>query len=362
MPLRLAIVGASVRAAAQSALRAGFAVVAADLFADADLDGSCPITKIDDYPEALADWLSEQGVDAWMYTGALENFPALVGRLAATKPLWGVSGDALVRCRDPLVLQGVFAADGVAFPETLPREAAPAGGTGWLAKTYRHSAGAGVWPYGEHPPGAAVYAQRLVAGEPLSAVWALGAEAPLLLGVTRQIVESFGYRGSEGPVIPDRPTASALRVVGEALRSELGLRGVVGVDLVRGEDRLYVVEVNPRYTASVETLERAADASAVGSHAACFAGGAPVWPPEVVRSAAKRIVFARRGITIDASGAAWIDAERRAGRIADAPREGEAIATGRPVLTAFGAGPTLEEASHALRAVVAEVERRLYAH
>ena len=76
---KLAIVGASVRAAAFSAVRAGFEVVAADLFADADLRAICETTRIESgYPDALADWLASTECDGWLFTGALENHHEVV--------------------------------------------------------------------------------------------------------------------------------------------------------------------------------------------------------------------------------------------------------------------------------------------
>ena len=49
----LLIAGASVRAAAQSAVRAGFTVTAADLFGDRDLAAIAVTHSIEDYPEAI---------------------------------------------------------------------------------------------------------------------------------------------------------------------------------------------------------------------------------------------------------------------------------------------------------------------
>src|SRR5262245_9045814 len=117
-PIRkLAIVGASARAAAFSAIRTGFEVVAADMFADADLARVAPVTRIKNYPEGLADWLAATECDAWMYTGALENHPDLIDRMAAIKPLAGNSGKPLRDARDPLKLQAYCKASGVMFPE-----------------------------------------------------------------------------------------------------------------------------------------------------------------------------------------------------------------------------------------------------
>ncbi len=87
---RLAIAGASVRAAAFSALRAGYDVVTADLFADADLRAHCDATRIEaGYPEALADWLAATECDGWLFTGALENHHELINAMAKLRPLMG---------------------------------------------------------------------------------------------------------------------------------------------------------------------------------------------------------------------------------------------------------------------------------
>ena len=98
---RLLIVGASVRAAAFSALRAGFRPLAADKFADTDLTACCPARRVADYPRGLPAAVSAWPPCGWMYTGALENHPALVDRLAASRPLDGNPGPVLRRIRDP---------------------------------------------------------------------------------------------------------------------------------------------------------------------------------------------------------------------------------------------------------------------
>src|SRR5919106_1235059 len=114
----LAIVGASVRAAAASAVRAGFQPLAADLFADADLRRIATATPISPYPEGLLDWLRAVEPSAWMYTGALENHPELVDQMAWIAPLWGNPGDVLERVRSPWKLADVLRREGLLFPET----------------------------------------------------------------------------------------------------------------------------------------------------------------------------------------------------------------------------------------------------
>jgi len=48
------------------------------------------------------------------------------------------------------------------------------------------------------------------------------------------------------------------------------LRGLFGLDLIRGQDGLWLIEVNPRYTASMELLEGLSGRSFVAEHCAEF--------------------------------------------------------------------------------------------
>jgi predicted ATP-grasp superfamily ATP-dependent carboligase len=348
-PTRLAIVGASVRAAAQSALRAGFEVVGADLFADADLDGVCPITKIEDYPHGFVDWLAKQDVDAWMYTGALENYPDLVDRMATIKPLWGVSGEALRRCRDPSEYgYHLFKAD-VPYPATIKATPGKPYKTYWpwglaLAKSYRHSNGAGVWRINnqddyDRAVNREMYVQdHLQLGESLSALFVADTQGAKLLGLSQQLVgdsdNEFRYRGSIGPLTPSDSQAITLNNLGLCLSGPLGLRGLVGVDLIQFEQLLCVIEINPRFTASVEVIERATSASAVAAHAACFGEGrAQTATAQHNKYVGKRILYAVKPVQFGEALAAELLELHRAGRVADVPRVETAIGAGEPICT-----------------------------
>src|SRR5436190_22892077 len=95
---KLLIIGASARAAAFSAFRAGIRPECIDLFADADLTALCPTERLSasKYPQGFSksDRFRAQGPR--LYTGGLENWPALIDRLAAARqPLRGNRGAAL---------------------------------------------------------------------------------------------------------------------------------------------------------------------------------------------------------------------------------------------------------------------------
>src|SRR4051812_40999335 len=143
MPPTLLIVGASARAAAFSALRAGLRPWAIDLFADRDLAAVCPVQAVppNRYPDALPELASAAPPGPWMYTGALENRPDLVERLAAAPPLWGNDAAALCRVRAPFALAAALRAADVPCP-AVRADDAPAGR--WLVKPLASAGGVGI--------------------------------------------------------------------------------------------------------------------------------------------------------------------------------------------------------------------------
>lgn len=375
----IAVVGASARAAAFSILRTGRAAPTADLFADADLAQYCPTTKISPYPEGIADWLAATNVDAWLYTGALENHPDLVDRLATIRPLLGNSGEALRRCRDPWELQTVLRKNGLYFPETrAPGARLPTEGS-WLCKTYRASSGSGVWELaGEDSRQQAIaskaWFQKKIEGQHASVVFALGDTWTTTLGMTAQWVGAsaaraakFQYAGSHemgqaiSPAIREQ-----IKTLAHVLADQFQLRGLVGVDLVLDSQRAWILEINPRYTASVEVIERNSSVSAIEAHLAachgtlCTEKGIDCDPSEPSHS--KATLYAKQAVTISADFFTWAMAQAGYGldsRLADIPELGSTIPSGRPVLTVFASAPTAETEQR-LRQRITEVETQLY--
>ena len=379
---KLAIVGASARAAAFSALRAGYEVVAADMFADADLQRAASVARIDDYPGGLIEWLERCECDAWLYTGALEIYPNQIALMWALQPLLGNDGDALRRVRDPLELQRAAASAGLSFPETRAAAAGLPGDGSWLCKTYRGASGSGVWAL-DGPTAMeravrerAVFQQRRE-GASAAAVFVCGEHGATLLGVTSQLVGVLGagpwqYAGSIGPIECSSAIRGQLAVLGEMLVEQFHLRGLAGVDLVMAGDRAWIVEVNPRYSASVEVLERTTGVSAIAAHlSACQAvdearGGDLAKLTASQRTSSpvhgKSILFAPRDARVSTEFFQW--AMDQSGlddaTLADIPHAGEMILAGRPVLTVFAAAESADGCREQLFRRLAEVQSRLY--
>ncbi|MFO0879527.1 MAG: ATP-grasp domain-containing protein [Gemmataceae bacterium] len=367
------LVGASVRAAAGSALRAGLRPWAVDLFADVDLRVRCAARRLEEpYPEGFLTALEAAPVAPLLYTGGLENHPQLVDRLGARRVLWGNSGTSLRRAREPELLRAVAQEAGLPAPRGGP----PDGSGRWLVKPLSGAGGHGIKPWEPAqslPP--RCHWQEYIDGPSLSVVYVAAAGEAQVVGTTWQLVgeaflgaEAFHYCGSIGPVVLPAGLLARVRRLGARLAVSAQLRGLFGVDGILRDGDFWPVEVNPRYPASVEVLEHALGVQALALHRVSCEEGRLM---EVeVRPAAemvgKAILFARRGLRFPGQGPWEDDAYGRRAidalpAFADIPAEGEGIEAGHPVLTFFVRGADAEACRTALERGAASIETALYA-
>jgi predicted ATP-grasp superfamily ATP-dependent carboligase len=371
MTCDIVILGASARAATFSALRAGLAPYAIDLFADRDLTAVCPAVKIARYPSDFLAALAAAPPAPWLYTGGLENHPRLVDRLTAIRPLLGNGGSVLRAIRDPQHLAQAAEAAGCSFPDT-PAASNPPWGSSfqWLVKPRRGSGGQEI-RFLSAADSAGVrssnYLQRYIEGESASAVFVAAQGEAVLLGVSRQLLgRDFGldrpflYVGSIAPLALGDDERKKIETLGCVLAARCGLVGLFNVDFVRTSQQLWPVEVNPRYSASVEVLERISDFSALGCHvAACRDGLVPSKTPgSTARSSGKAVVYAPGDLRIPAEFDALVSEWNRPGQppsIADLPMVGQSFSAGEPVATMFAEGDSESDVERTLRAQLAEV-------
>jgi predicted ATP-grasp superfamily ATP-dependent carboligase len=127
-----------------------------------------------------------------------------------------------------------------------------------------------------------------------------------------------------------------------------------------------MLEVNPRYTASVEIIERATGIAALSLHAdAC--NEMPIENPqsaiELRPIQGKAIVYAKCDLVISDEFAAMALAEaarRPWPQLADISAAGTLVEAGRPVLTVFAEGASDQEVQNQLHERVATIEDTLY--
>jgi predicted ATP-grasp superfamily ATP-dependent carboligase len=281
--------------------------------------------------------------DLVAYTSNFENHPAAVARLSQGRRLLGNPPEVLRRVRNPIELTRVLRRLGLMTPET--RATPPSQESvrrSWLVKPRRSGGGHGIKLWSPHQPlPRDAYLQRRISGIAGSIVFAANRSAAVVLGFSRQLVgdsrlgaHGFRYCGSILGM-PSSPLFSrqselleqATELAGIVTR-EFGLVGLNGIDFIAHNGVLYPIEVNPRYSSSMELVERAQGRSIFRTHAEACRGVLPPAAAPVVLMHGKAIVFARRDVVLGDTRP-W----RNHNWLADIPHPDERIARGHPICT-----------------------------
>jgi predicted ATP-grasp superfamily ATP-dependent carboligase len=281
----LLLVGGSVRAAADDAAHAGYPIVAIDRFGDADLRRTCadwrPLGQPEDWVDAATTFpgpIVPTGGFAWPQK-TLE--PALARRVLFPSP------HAILELTDPDRLRSLAASAQIRFPKTIPlqdfnpHKTTPSGSAGdWLIKARLGTGGAGVHPLRTAPTAAPddriptdLCLQRRIFGRPIGAQFFTrrpgGRCVTRLLAIFAGLTHRrhpqlpFLYGGSAGPcdaTWPERDAARArLARLGQLAAEAFGLCGLFNIDLIRDpQGNLWLLEINPRFSASMELYRRLA--------------------------------------------------------------------------------------------------------
>lgn len=303
--------------------------------------------------EAIQEACSGISRNVVVYGGGIENRPALVGKIADGFFLAGNPPGVLGRVRDPILLQRICGREGIPFPKTLHHTFVdvPKGRKGkarsiargeWLRKRCASGGGTGVHFYDglTLPDGEVI--QRYLPGRAVSVSFVACENGVELLGMSEQLVgmpefgaSGFKWCGNIMPV-PAEPEESIFMwrtasKYARVLSRHFGLRGLNGIDMIQA-DRLYVVEVNARFTASMELLDSFGDGTLFRLHLDGCSGKnlrGTGQRPEFGLYRAKGVVYARWKCTAPETGS-WI---RRGWR--DVPWPGDVFEEGNPVCTVF---------------------------
>jgi predicted ATP-grasp superfamily ATP-dependent carboligase len=367
----LLIIGVSARAAADSAIRAGFSPLAIDRFQDQDLLRRCLAKPMPDDPGRLVEVAAAFPECPWIYTGGLENLPDVVDALADQRPLYGNTGATLRQVRDPFLVADALRAAGLAALEVQPCDTPlPAGK--WLCKPLRSGGGLGIQVAGCEPALApqTAYRQRHVSGLTCSGVYVAAAGRSVWLGSTLQMsgtgwtgAGGFQYAGSLGPLALSPRYQALFQRIGECLAARFSLSGLFGVDCVLARGQVWPLEVNPRYIASIEVLERAQQTSLLPHHVrACLRGCLPAQPePRSNRACGKAILYAPEDLRVTED---LLDESRQlaSGGLADLPGVDTRVEAGHPLFTLLATGQRVGQVCAKLQSRARLIQERLRRH
>ena len=356
------ILGLSTRAIAESAVRGSYDVITLDYFGDSDQK-----ELVENYSlmrdfhlgfssRALLEASRHLDFEAVVYISSLENHPYVVEELARGHTLLGNTPQTLREVRHWPTLRSFCREEGIAFPPTIfADEDRPERRDRWLRKPVRSGSGHGISFWREEPLDDNHLLQEYIEGTHASVAFVADGRNCVLLGVTEQLIgrEELGARGFTwcGNILPLTlpsqelgPLLDAVEDMAAKLTQRFGLRGMNGFDFVlaRREGQLipYLVEVNPRYTASMELMEWAyglnifdLQVHSFDEELPSFSLGENVHRPGFY---GKGIIYAREDVVMPET-VRWRAKGRR-----DIPFLGEKIEAHHPICTVLAQGETRE--------------------
>ncbi|HVN66172.1 MAG TPA: ATP-grasp domain-containing protein [Methanomicrobiales archaeon] len=351
---RVLIAGFTTRHVVQSAWKAGYTVCAVDHFCDLDLpwytEDRLKFEELEDLPDRIMEMARRHRADWFIPTSGAETFGPPV-------PLAGTDPRTAARLLDKLEVQRFFEREGIPAPPLAAEDDFPyvvkprIGAGGWRNAIIRSRDDLDRW-YRESE-GAEPLLQKQVGGVPASVSCIADGHHAVAIAVNEQLLRGgdaapFGFTGSVTPL--DHPLAGRMRDLAVRAVAGSGCVGSAGVDFVLGEDAI-AIEVNPRFQATVDTVEAASGLSLFSLHLDACRGMLPAPVPEPGRCAVRRILFADRDLVLSE------DLSRFAPRVADIPWPGTSFEEGQAVVSLFGTGPDREAALRDLASTLNKLER-----
>ena len=380
--MKILIIGVSTRAIAESAVRSGYQIAALDAFGDMDSKrlGECYSLKRDFHTSFSAAALyaasRQLAFDAVVYTSNLENHPKVVQSLAGSHPVIGNSAETLARVRHWPTLFTTLAGAGFRVPQMVydgdGRPVDPA--RKWLRKPIRGGGGHGItfWRDGA-PSGPGFMLQEHISGVACSASFIANGRECVVVGLTEQLIglpefgaHDFRYCGNLLPLEAVRTPSAGRAILRQVQRMaalitrEFGLVGANGMDFVLSDGEVCLLEINPRYSASMELIERAYGLPIFDLHVRSVLDGELPEFDLTARLAegsfhAKSILFAERdAVTPDTTR--WLESGIR-----DVPLQGERLAHGAPICTVLAHEATRDACFAALVARAKALKGEIYA-
>jgi predicted ATP-grasp superfamily ATP-dependent carboligase len=287
---------------------------------------------------------------------AVERNPSLVNL--------GCSSNAIRAARDPRRVAGALRQAGLPALE-IEYAMTNARCGDWIIKPFQSGGGLGV----RLPDGCRFaddiplcYLQRYVKGPVFGASFTGHEGGCSYMGYCAHLTNlppspPFRYEGSVGPLEATIDLRRRLQAIGDCLCQQFRLRGWFGVDFVieEGTGQVFLLEINPRFTASMEILDGRAVDSVFSEHLKAFAGWHRGREDDPSRSAqackeplaAKQILYndSHDHLRIDhvTSDRLWQLNQASGQIVRDVPQPNWSAATGSPLCTVWAEGQGVDE-------------------
>ena len=343
------IAAISSRPFVKAAVSAGYAVVALDVFADADTQLAAEQVYKIDYAnngfdakqfEATLDQIDTRDMQGFAYGSGFEAQPDLLERIAQRLPLIGNAPEVVRKLKDSPYFFGVL--DGLAIPHPEVSFSILANAEGWICKEEGGSGGAHVHNASANqtlPKGQ--YYQRVIDGTPISMLFAANGNEIKVIGFNQQWAapiagKPYRYGGIVGNANLPLAIKQSLHEAATKITMAFGLRGLNSLDVIWQGDQYWVLEINPRLSSTLD-LYQSKETDLFALHVQAVSGDLSRFPVIPSRSKARNVLYAVKSVVIP-EGLVWPD------WVADIPMVLTEIPQYQPICTVLADADTAVEA------------------
>lgn len=338
---KVIVIGNSVRSIACSASRAGYDVYSLDRFGDMDtqncstrsqiidsMDEKYLHNKIDSFGAADAIVLGP-GFEHLNFKNALNNSEKIMEEAGNKSKLPGKLGSMGILHPETVSLDK---ADEIGFPLMVK----PMSGSGGIKNIVLKDQ-IELELFKERKDHQEFIAQEFVKGIPCSASLISTGEKAAVVAVNEQLIGTkrltrmpFAYCGNVTPFATE--FREKIEEYAKQIAIEFKLRGSNGVDFMLTEKGVIVIEINPRFQGSLDTVELSTGLNVFDAHIRSFSGILPILRKSQCY-AAKNIIYANKKLEINRDFSDTLIKYMKKGKAADIPREGVEVLPDEPVTT-----------------------------
>ncbi len=291
-----------------------------------------------------------------VYGSGFESCPDLLARLAQGRHLVGNAPEVLARTGDPGHFFPLLQQLGIPHPEISFTR--PPRSFNWLSKLAGACGGTHILLASATGNRAGGYFQRRIEGQAGSLLFLANGRDIRAVGCNRALPapaeapSAWAYSGAARLAGDARGCPDGLLDAALALTRALGLVGLNGIDFVVDGRDWWLLELNPRPTATVELWDVAPMPSLFRLHVQACRGRLPASLPPLRGGLASAVVYSGETLRVPKCFF-WPD------WCSDIPQDGGVIAPGEPVCTVLAGGENHFVAGHWASELRQSILRRL---
>ena len=355
------IIAGSARMLAQEARAAGLKPLLIDLYAD--LDAQDYVQDFKQIPSLAAEhlipavdyFIKAYAVTAVIYGSGFESHPDSLRYLADRLRVLGNTPETFINLHDkPAFFSGLDRLN-IPYPRVCFKP--PMFADNWLLKPMQGQGGVGIKRhYPEDCAGPAVYWQQYQAGTQHSVLFLADGQGVQVIGFNTQWTVNLGVNREfmfSGIINHYELSTVLQQQITDWLRQLVplfGLKGLNALDFIRSGDDVWVLEINPRPSASMQLY----DADLLTRHIKACRGELTDYP-QLCGYTGYQIVYAEQDVMIP-DGFVWPDG------CMDLPGSGVICRTGQPICSIIAHQKRADSVMDALLTQQLNLQKGLHPH